>query len=150
MRFKEWLINEILTGHAFDRIRDRMQMWPTDISILVKKRVDVCDRIYNDGRSWAVQVYELPHYVHLDNASDHSNGDWVVAIIRPKQIMQHIDAEVRTVMLRRSPHFPDKPQPFTPEALDVDAVVTLQELKQDYEKLRAGFTKADVHQEAPS
>ena len=120
--FRQWLEGYI-HKHALDRLRSRLAPWP-DILKRVEKRTEVASDVYNDGGAWAVQIDELPNYAQT-SPIDGSNGDMVVIVIRP-DTQKEIPAVI-TGFLRRSAAMEGKAQPFTPESLRVDNVVTLPE-----------------------
>lgn len=116
--FKQWVEGNI-HQHALDGLRRRLAHWP-DILERVEQRVNIAKDVYNDGKSWALQIDELPEYAQTP--LDGSNGDIVVIVIRPDR--DGIPAVI-TGFLRRSPTMTRRAQPFTTEALRVDRVATL-------------------------
>jgi hypothetical protein len=123
--FREFLLIEA-TAHAYDqmekrllsgKIRDGEKLLRT-----IRSRVEDAEQIYNDGTSWAIIVMVLPEYVQMTLPDDGSNGDWVVAIIRPSTVDSR-KANCITVMFRRSPNMPDMGQDLEPLKIRVDKTV---------------------------
>jgi len=138
--FKQWV--EGIHFHALDRLKSRLARWP-DIFKRVEDRTGAASLIYNDGKSWAIQVDELPDYARMSDVNDGSNGDMVVIIVRPDRYENK--PEVITGMLRRSPDFPGRPQPFTPDALRVDRVARLPDFTRHlYKFVKGNQTMRDV------
>jgi hypothetical protein len=137
--FKQWVEGNV-NQHALDGLRRRLARWP-DILERVEQRVQVAKDIYNDNKSWALQIDELPEYAQTGGL-DGSNGDIVVIVVRPDR---DGTPTVITGFLRRSPEMEGRAQPFTPDALRVDRVASLPEFNRHVLRfLRQNLSMKDV------
>lgn len=139
MEFKEFLQLEI-RGHVFDRLqrifdaaRNSPHLIPNPNALAeeIKRRAFLAEQIYSDGQSYAVQLYRFPFIVGERRAftvaemrpNEPSNGNLVVGIIR--------DANMVTLMFRRSNDLGRISQPWRPEAMSVDHIVDIDEFMDD-------------------
>lgn len=149
MEFKEFVLYSEVRQHALDRLdriykaaRNSPEIIPNPDSLYndIKNRVFKAEKIYNDGFSYAVQVYRFPYIVGerrafaLDDMmnirNEPSNGNLVVAIIRPPQGGAG-SSQVVTIMFRRSDDLGRLSQPFVPGAMDTDRVIRLDKFNSD-------------------
>jgi len=136
------------SGHAFQRLERLYKAAQHSPAIIpnpgalygeIKRLCLQAEQIYQNGNSYAVEVYRFPFIVGEESTfalgdmqvrNEPSNGNMVVAIIRPDD-RGISGSQVVTIMFRRSDDLGRISQPFTPYALDTDEVVRLDQFKRD-------------------
>jgi hypothetical protein len=119
--------------HSDYRIQTRLAENSKEIENLVKIAQYIYSR-FGRGGSYAVNIMQFDEATQVRDPIDGSNGDWAVAVLRPTGPSY---LECSTVMLRRSPDRIMDAQPFTPEALRVDYVVTYNDFLSHMRKFLA-------------
>tara|TARA_B100001778_G_scaffold127780_1_gene105117 strand:- start:616 stop:1788 length:1173 start_codon:yes stop_codon:yes gene_type:complete len=117
--------------HSHERLTDR------DRVVDEREQQEVRDRItmamgqfldeyglYKPGapRNLAIRTHLLNEHRRPDETYSKSNGDSIVAVVRPDR-KNNMKPELNTVMLRRSEMHHEAPQPFKAAAMSVDKVV---------------------------
>ena len=118
-------------GHAHERVTDKDRVVDENESQEVRDRVTNAIRplldeygMYKLGspKRLAIRTHLLNEDRQPDEAQDMSNGNSIVAIIRPDK-KNKLRPKLKTVMLRRSELHPNEPQPFKAKNLRVDKVI---------------------------
>ena len=117
-------------NHAHERLTDQDRVMDEQEEQEVRSRITEAMQPYVDERGnfklgapkqIAIRTHLLDEHRQPDEAMSLSNGNSIVGIVRPHR-KNKLKPDLHTVMLRRS-ELSHQPQPFTPDALRVDAVV---------------------------
>ena len=125
------LSDNFFDEHAHERLTDRERTVDEDEEKQVRERITQAmqpyiDKMgnYNIGvpKRLAIRTHLLNEDRRPDETYSKSNGDSIVAIVRPHK-KNGLKPELNTVMLRRSEMHRTAPQPFKSTAMDVDKVI---------------------------
>ena len=117
--------------HSHERLTDRERVVNEREQQEVRDRItramgDFLDEygLYKPGapKNLAIRTHILDEHRIPDETYTKSNGDSIVAIVRPHR-KNNMKPELNTVMLRRSEMHHEAPQPFKAAAMSVDKVV---------------------------
>ena len=127
-----WYLLYKIADHCTDRIQQRLTPYKNEIAY----SLNWARALYGyKSHPVAVVIHEFPQVIvsPAGFGENISNGDWVIAILRPGIDSAKLDC--KTIMLRRSPK-QQAAQPFTPSALNVGEVV-------DYSQFLSGKQKIE-------
>lgn len=117
-------------NHAHERLTDQDRVVDEQEEEEVRSRITEAMQPFVDERGnfklgapkqIAIRTHLLDEHRQPDEAMSLSNGNSIVGIVRPHR-KNKLKPDLHTVMLRRS-ELSHQPQPFTTDALRVDAVV---------------------------
>tara|TARA_R110002020_G_scaffold6721_14_gene28614 strand:- start:11144 stop:12547 length:1404 start_codon:yes stop_codon:yes gene_type:complete len=117
--------------HSHERLTDRDRVVDEGEQQEVRDRISMAmgqflDEygLYKPGapRNLAIRTHLLNEHRRPDETYSKSNGDSIVAVVRPHR-RNNMKPELNTVMLRRSEMHHEAPQPFKAAAMSVDKVV---------------------------